>query len=164
MDVVSATSGVFAVVSLAIQLVGTIDDVSRFLRNIRGAPAELASLCESLDQMRMTLDQAHCLLEQQFLVLRLPGSPEPIAYALGNCKKRIKGLEDFVKDLKKSSDRRHRASRVWASFRMVSKKEDIQHLQNQLRDATTNLQCAMMSNSWQLQYPILFPSMICGHR
>ena len=79
MDVVSATSGVFAVVFLAIQLAGTIDDVSRFLRNIRGALAELASLCEALDQMRMTLDQAYCFLEQQFMVLHLPGSPEPIA-------------------------------------------------------------------------------------
>ena len=157
MDVVSATSSVFAVVSLAIQLAGTIDDVSRF-------GPELASLGEALDQMRMTLDQAHCLLEQQFLVLRLPGSPESIAYALGNCKKGIKGLEDFVRDLKKSLGRQQRVSRVWGSFRMVSKKEDIQHLQNQLRDATTNLQCAMISNSWQLQYSILFPSMVCGHR
>lgn len=47
---------------------------------------------------------------------------------------------------------RNRVQRSWAVMRFVLKKEDIQEMQSQLRDAETGLQTAMMSNSWQLKY------------
>lgn len=69
-------AGAFAVVSLAIQLANTVQQVSKFLRNVQEGPREVIKLIEILDQLHGTLDHVRQLIEQQFLVLRLPGSPE----------------------------------------------------------------------------------------
>lgn len=145
-------SSAFAVVSLAIQLVETGEKISKFLTSIQGAPSEIIKLGQTLDQLNCTLKQVRDLLEQQYLVLRLPGSPVFITNALENCEKRIKTLEDVIQKAKKSMENRGRVQRSWAAMRFVSKKEDIIEMQGQLRDAQAGLQIAMLSNSWQLQY------------
>ncbi|CAD6581412.1 MAG: hypothetical protein ASARMPRED_000606 [Alectoria sarmentosa] len=144
-------SSAFAVVSLAIQLVETGEKISKFLTSIQDAPSEIIKLGHTLDQLNGVLKQVSYLLEQQYLVLRLPGSPVFITNALENCEKRIKALEDVIQKAKKSMDHRGRVQRSWATMRFVSKKEDIQEMQSQLRDAQAGLQTAMLSNSWQLQ-------------
>ena len=145
-------SSAFAVVSLAIQLVETGENISKFLTSVQDAPSEVIRLGQTLDQLNSTLKQVSYLLEQQYLVLRLPGSPVFITNALGNCEKMIKKLEDVVEKAKTSMNRGNRAQRSWAAMRLVSKKDDIRDMQNQLRDAEAGLQTAMLSNSWQLQY------------
>lgn len=145
-------SSAFAVVSLAIQLVETGEKINKFLTSIQDAPSEIIKLGQTLDQLNSVLKQVSYLLEQQYLVLRLPGSPVFITNALENCEKRIKTLEDVIQKAKKSMDHRGRVQRSWATMRFVSKKEDIQEMQSQLRDAQAGLQTAMLSNSWQLQY------------
>ena len=145
-------SSAFAVVSLAIQLVETGEKISKFLSSVQGAPNEITKLAQTLDQLNSTLKQVSSLLEQQYLVLRLPGSPVFIANALENCEKRIKTLENVIQKVKNSMDHQNRVQRSWAAMRFVSKKEDIQEWQSQLRDAEAGLQTAMLSNSWQLQY------------
>ena len=106
-------SSAFAVVSLAIQLAETINDISKFLHSVRDAPAELAGLVETLDQMHGTVDQVRYLLEQQFSVQRLPGSPMFITSALGLCEKRVKTLEAFVNEVKRPLTNEHRIKRTW---------------------------------------------------
>ena len=145
-------SSAFAVVSLAIQLVETGEKISKFLSSVQDAPSDVTKLAQTLNQLNSTLKQVSFLLEQQYLVLRLPGSPVFITNALGNCEKRIKTLEDVIQKAKLSMDHRDRVRRSWAAMRFVSKKEDVQEMQSQLRDAEAGLQTAMLSNSWQLQY------------
>ena len=145
-------SGAFAVVSLAIQLVETGEKISKFLSSVQDAPNEITKLVQTLDQLNSTLKQVSSLLEQQYLVLRLPGSPVFVTNALKNCEKRIKTLENVIQKAKSSMDHRNRVQRSWAAMRFVSKKEDIQEWQSQLRDAEAGLQTAILSNSWQLQY------------
>ena len=142
----------FAVVSLAIQLVETGEKISKFLSSVRDAPNEVTKLYQTLDQLNSTLKQVSYLLEQQYMVLRLPGSPVFITNALETCEKRIKTLEDAIRKLKKPMDHQNRVQRSWATMRFVSKKEDILEMQSQLRDAEIGLQTAMLSNSWHLQY------------
>lgn len=45
-----------AVVSLAIQLAGTLQTINEFLRTIRDAPSELITLIETMDLMQSNLN------------------------------------------------------------------------------------------------------------
>ena len=145
-------SGAFAVISLAIQLAETGKKISTFITNVQDAPSEVVRLGQVLDQLSGTLKQVSHLLEQQYLVLRLPGSPVFITNALENCEKRIKGLEEVTQKAKKQQDHPNQMRRSWAALRFVFEKDDIREMQSQLRDAETGLQTAMLSNSWQLQW------------
>ena len=144
-------SSAFAVVSLAVQLVETGEKISKFLSSVKDAPNEVIKLYQTLDQLNNTLKQVSYLLEQQYLVLRLPGTPVFLTNALGTCKKRINILEDVIRKAQKRIDHQSRVQRSWAAMKFVSKKEDILEMQSHLRDAEIGLQTAMLSNSWQLQ-------------
>ena len=145
-------SSAFAVVSLAIQLVETGEKISKFLTSVQDAPSEVGKLGQAVDQLNGTLKQVSYLLEQQYLVLRLPGSPVFITNALENCEKRIKALEIVIQKAKTAMEHKSRVHKSWAAMKFVLKKEDIWEMQSQLRDAEAGLQTAMLSNSWQLQY------------
>ncbi len=144
-------AGAFAVVSLAIQLVETGQKISKFLTSVQDAPSEVVKLGQTVDQLSGTLKQVSYLLEQQYMVQRLPGSSVFIKNALENCEKKIKTLEQLIQKEKTTMNHRSRVHRSWAAMRFVSKKEDIQEMQTQLRDAETGLQTAMQGNLWQLQ-------------
>lgn len=145
-------SSAFAVVSLAIQLVETGEKISKFLTSVRDAPSEVSKLGQNVDQLNSTLKQVSYLLEQQYLVLRLPGSPVFITNALENCEKRIKTLESVISKARIAMDHRNRVHRSWAAIKFGWKKEDVREMQSQLCDAEAGLRTAMLSNSWQLQY------------
>ena len=145
-------SSAFAVVSLAIQLVETGEKISKFLTSVRDAPSEVSKLGQTVDQLNSTLKQVSYLLEQQYLVLRLPGSPVFITNALEHCEKRIKTLEDVILKVKTAMNHRNHVHRSWAAIKFVWKKEDFREMQNQLLEAEAGLRTAMLNNSWQLQY------------
>ena len=145
-------STAFAVVSLAIKLVETGEKISSFLASVQDAPSEVSKLGQSVDQLNGTLKQVSYLLEQQYLVLRLPGSPVFITNALENCEKRIKMLENTISKARTAMDYRNCVHRSWAAIKFGWKKEDVREMQSQFRDAEAGLQTAMLSNSWQLQY------------
>ena len=151
MDGLSSAASAIALVSLAIQLVDTVQEISKFLKNVQNAPKEVLRLIETLDQLQGTLDNVRHLIDQQFLVLRLPGSPAFITKAMENCVKQIKALETFASAAKRSLDHQHRLRRTWASMRVVAKQQDIEDIQCRLRDAKMDLQFALSSNSWHLQ-------------
>lgn len=142
----------FAVVSLAVQLVETGENISSFFASVQDAPSEVVRLAQTLEQLNSTLKQVSYLLDQQYLARRLPGSPVFITNALENCEKRMKTLENVIQKAKTAMDHRNRVHRSWAAMKFVSKNEDIREMQSQLRDAEAGLQTAMLSNSWQLQY------------
>lgn len=144
-------SGAFAVVSLAIQLFETVQETRKFLNDIQNAPNEIIRQIETLDQLSSVLGYVKQLLEQQLIVLRLPGSPIFILNALQNCERKLKPLEEIITGAKKAGSHEHRARRQWSSLRFVSKKDQLQEIHSQLRDAKSDLQFAISANSWQLQ-------------
>ena len=89
-------SSAFAVVSLAIQLVGTVQQISKFTRDVENAPDELLGLADSLDRLKVALIQVRSLLEQQLQDLNLPGPPECLFDALKTCEKKLHPLEKFA--------------------------------------------------------------------
>ena len=148
MDGLSSAASAIAV---AIQLVDSVQKVSKFLKNVQGAPKEVLKLIETLDQLQSTLDNVRQLIETQFLVLRLPGSPTFIIKAIENCEEQIKVLEAFVNTARKSFERQSRLRKSWASMKVVSKKQDIEDIHCRLRDAKMDLQFALSSKSWHLR-------------
>ena len=151
MDGLSSAGSAIAIVSLVIQLVETVQEINTFLKNVHGAPKEVLNLTETLDQLQGTLDNVRLLIETQFLVLRLPGSPAFIIKAIEHCEKQIKALEAFTSTARKSLEHQHGLRKRWASMRIVAKKQDVEDIQCRLRDAKVDLQFALSSNSWQLQ-------------
>ena len=151
MDGLSGAASAIAIVSLAIQLVDTVQEISKFLKNVQDAPKEVLRLVETLDQLQGTLDNVRQLTDHQFLVLRLPGSPAFITKAMENCEKQIKALETVVRKARRSLEHQHMLRRTWSSMKIVAKKQDIEDIQCRLRDAKMDLQFAVSSNSWQLQ-------------
>lgn len=150
MDGVSSAASAIAVVSLAIQLADTVQRISKFLKNVQDAPKEVFRLIETLDELQDTFDNVRQLIDQQFVILRLPGSPVFITKAMENCEKQIQALETLTSVAKRSFEH-HRLRRTWASMRVVAKKQDIEDVQCRLSDAKVDLQFALSSNSWQLQ-------------
>ncbi len=146
-------SGAFAVVSLAIQLFEIVQKTNKFIKDLRNVPGELTRLCENLDQLGSLLENVRQLLEQQFLVSRLPGTPIFILSALQQCARALEPLKKIVDEAKDASSG-HRSTKTGKSLRHVMKKEHIQELMSQLRDAKFDLQSAVLNNSWQLQYVI----------
>ena len=144
-------SGAFAVVSLAIQLVDSVQEARSFIKDVQNAPNELVRLAETLDQLNSVLNYVRNLLEQQLLALRLPGTPTFILDALQDCARKIEPLKRVVEEARVSAKQQRRAQRAWASTKLASKKEDLQQLERQLRDAKSDLQLAITGNLWQLQ-------------
>ena len=144
-------SSVAAVVSLAIQLVDSIQEAKKFLRDVQNAPAELVRLVKTVDQLESVLRYVKTLLEQQFLAQRLPGTPTFILDALQNCAKTLKPLQRVVDEARTSTNQRRRTQRAWASTKFAFKKEEIQELERQLGDAKSDLHLAITGNLWQLQ-------------
>ena len=140
-----------AVISLAVQLVGTVQSITEYLRTIRDAPGELLALIETLDQMQSNLSQVRDLIEQQFSDKRLPGSPVFILNALHTCERRIETLGNLIDEVKGSLGTRRLMKRTWASLNVRTKKTRVQELQNQLNDSMSGLHFAVSNNIWQLQ-------------
>ena len=143
-------SSAFAAVALAIQLFGTVQETRNFVKDLNNAPRELIKLGEDLDQLTSVLGLVKQLLEHQFLVLGLPGSPIFLLDPLQNCERIHKPLKEIVDKAKEAPNDR-RAKRIWNLIRFGMKKGRVQELQSQLRDAKSDLQFAVLANSWQLQ-------------
>lgn len=148
MDAFSTAASAFTAVSLAID---TIQEIRQFLKHIQDAPKEILRLIETLHQLQGTLSNVGQLIETQFLVLRLPGSPVFITKAMENYEKPLEALRTLVDAARTSLEHQHRLRRTWASMRVVAKKKDIKDIQCRLRDAKMDLQSALSNNVWQLQ-------------
>jgi hypothetical protein len=65
MDGLSAAASGFAVVSLAVQLVGSVRQIRQFLRSISEAPEELRRLMDLLEELELILEQVGILVQSQ---------------------------------------------------------------------------------------------------
>ena len=140
-----------AVVSLAIQLAGTVQTINEFLRTIRDAPSELVTLIETMDLMQSNLNHVHYLVEQQFSDSRLAGSPVFILNALKVCESRVEVQRTWVEKSKQSLTTRHLMKRTWASLIIRPKKIQLSEMQGQLKEAMANLHFAVTNNQWDVQ-------------
>lgn len=149
MDVVSSAA---AVVSLAIQLAGTVQTIRQLLRSIEHGPKELITLGDLLDQIHETMKHVERVVQSQASMEYPPASYNAIRSAMTMSRKRLAMLEDFIGALKASFARQRWLKKARLMVKIVSNKEDIQVLQSQLRDALSALHMAISTNSADVQY------------
>jgi len=147
MDGLSAAASGIAVVSLAIQLVDSVEKIKRFLRNVSDAPKELERLVDLLDQLELILQQIAQLVQQQIDARSGETDiPTTVMRAIKTCESKLGMLEKLIETTKQASSASNRATRTIGSLKLAWKKKDIQECENQLRDAINLLTLTMMAN------------------
>lgn len=96
-------SGAVALVSLAVQLVTTVQQITKFFRNIQNAPKKVFRLVEVLEQFQGNLDHVKLLVEYQVANPGLPGSPRVFIEALQCCEPKVRRLEELIEAVSPSS-------------------------------------------------------------
>lgn len=151
MDQLSVATSGTPVLSLGIQLVDSIQEISRFLRSVSQAPRELSRLIALLDQLHCLLDGVNSVLQR----LRLLGEDidvsRTILVALQACDIQFQALSDIIRKARAIKGSNTRLSQTWSSLRLATKKKDIEDIEDALHRAMNILQTAMSLNVMQLR-------------
>lgn len=139
-------ASIFAVFSLTLQLIDTVNTIHKFLRSVQGAPGEILRLIDDLDQLQDYLHQAKLLAEQHQDSMDPPCSTAMLLKALKNCKSSVEGLANLVSTIESVGNHQSDLRRTWSAFKVISKKEDNQHCQIRVQDAITRLHRAITLN------------------
>ena len=143
-------SGAFAVVSLTLQLLNSVQDINKVVKRVKDAPGELDRLAETLDRLKLVLDETKLHLDQQRCVMGISGSTCFLLDALKTCEKRLKALESLVDRYDVPLRGRKSLQKKWASLKLTREEDRISVLESQIRDAKADLQCAILMNYWPL--------------
>lgn len=153
MDGLSGAASVFGVVSLTIQLAGTVKQAREFFHDARDASNEVRRLRVALANMQMMLETMCEALRLQEGRLSQRSSLSSVRTALESCKHTLAPLESFAQE---SASRLHDKSRRWqhatAKLRVAVKKTDVMEMEGKLRMAMMVLQTAMICNITELGY------------
>lgn len=147
MDGLSSAGGVFAVVSLTIELGKIVHNAIKFFHDVRDTPREVIRLVETLNSFQRSLSHVEILASQYSRVPKLPGSLSVLEYALHNSNVKLEVLTELVAEFETFLSRPHRIQRSWGSVKIARKKELVQHTERHVQDAMTMLQSAIMINS-----------------
>jgi len=150
MDGLSAAASGIAVVSLAIQLVDSVREIQRFLRDVSDAPKELKRLLELLNLLEFTIEKIGMLMEKQRQNSKDYDSgsdvSEIVLRAMKMCESKLSMLQSVVETAKKASLSESKARKSLGSLRLACKKRDIEDFENQLQHAVSILDLAMTMN------------------
>ncbi|KAI0579379.1 Fungal specific transcription factor domain-containing protein [Pyrenophora tritici-repentis] len=100
MEALSGIASGMAVVSLAIQLVGTVSTIKTFIRNVKDSRKELERLIDLLERLEGLLEDIRDLLERQSSMGHyLPMPSMTIFRNLQSCEKTLQTLNELVEKL-----------------------------------------------------------------
>lgn len=143
--------GAIAVISLGIQLVGTVQKASRFVQSIRDAPKELSTFGSSLELLHLTLKKVVDLIDQQDEVGHPAGATDQLELAVRNCESNVTCIGELVDRLRKRFHQKGRYRNAWASFNSVLKKDDLDRFRYCVQEDLVVLNTALTSSVYQLQ-------------
>jgi hypothetical protein len=148
MDGLSAAASGFAVVSLVVQLVGSVRQIRQFLRNISEAPKELRRLMDLLEELEFILEQVGILVQRQRgnSTLWETGVLTSVLKATNSCQIKLAMLEGVVEATKQAFAASNRTTRTLGSFKLACKKKDLREIESQLHNAANLLSLSMMAN------------------
>jgi len=152
MDPLSTAASGIAVISLTIQLAGSVREIHRFLRSINEAPNELKRLIDLLEQLDLILDGIGALQSKQKDQDGVPNMHAAVIRALQKCQSRLELLAGVVDKAKNGLNKSSKVSRTWASLKLTLKKRDMDEFESRLEQAMINLQTAIMMNIAHVQY------------
>jgi hypothetical protein len=148
MDGLSAAASGIAVVSLALQLVGSVREIRHFLHSISEAPEELKRLIDLLEQLELILEQVGMLAQRQRgnVGLADAGLFVSVLRAIKTCETKLAMLEDVVEATKEASASSNRVTKTLGSFKLASREKNIRGIEQQLNEAVNLLNLTMMAN------------------
>jgi hypothetical protein len=148
MDGLSAAASGIAVVSLAIQLVDSVRQIQRFLRNVSEAPKELRRLINLLEQLELILESIGELInrQQRQNAVEDVAVSDTVLRAMKTCENTVKGLAGIVDVARKSAEAKNKATKTLGSLRLSCKKKDIEEFERQLHEAVSLLNLTITTN------------------
>ena len=144
-------STAFAAISITLQLVGTVKEASKFLKEVKDAPKEITRLADALSQFESLLVTAQAIVERQNTMKGLPSSITVVSDALQRCEVTVKRLEVSVVALKAYFKGQRRIRKTWASVKTVMKQDEVERVHGQVEAAMGSLQSAILLNMSSLQ-------------
>ncbi|KAI9794722.1 MAG: hypothetical protein M1833_007379 [Piccolia ochrophora] len=150
MDGLSGAGSGIAVLTLAIQLASSVQNVQRFFRGVTNAPKEVERLVDLLGLLELTLDGIKDLLEGQTQRYGVPDPSPAIPRALGMCRQHVGLLEAIVDKAKLCCGKPNTRRRTWASLKLALKKRDMDDFERQLQQAFSTLHMTLTINSAQM--------------
>ncbi|KZF20330.1 hypothetical protein L228DRAFT_250007 [Xylona heveae TC161] len=131
--------GAIGVVSLALQLIESIDKIQKFIKSLKKAPEHIRSISGSLEDISDVLD---AIREDQLVY----EGNKSIKKALLRCEKCINDIRTIIETLEPGFSSTHRISRVWTAIQTSRADEDIQKIERRLEAAKTTLGLAQNSS------------------
>ena len=142
--------GVVGAVALGIQLVGTAQQVTSFIRSIQDAPEELANLGSSVDQLETILHRVTTLVQSQSQDTDNPGSMDMLERAVRNCEPNVTKLGKLVDKLQKKFGQSGKRRAAWASLRVVVRKEDLNQYRSLIQGDLMALNTAIAFGAYEM--------------
>jgi len=141
MDPLSGVASVFAVASLALQLIQTVDTVKTFVKDVKGASKELERLAELLDRLGALLQDVRELMERQTSLEHFPVPSNTIFACLKSCETSLGLLEDVVKKYGKVRGSNPSAVKRWKDdLKLAFEAKDIATFELRIQTLATCMQ------------------------
>lgn len=135
MDGLSSASGVFAAVSIAIELAATIRKIVKFGKAVKDAPTQIRALFQDLE----VLDAVITRIEQLNQHVAVDNVSEK---ALQNCQIKLLKLQNVIDQAQLNIKSKSRFRRNWGAFKFVLNEAEIQSIQASIQEAKSTLQLA----------------------
>jgi hypothetical protein len=148
MDPLSGAASIIAVISLALQLAGTAQDIRNFTLSVQDAPKELDRLASQLDQFSRIASSIEIVLERQQELGHDINSDirQNIFGALQLCNQEMIKMGELVEKARKLENGQTKLSRAWGSVRLAFKKEYIEKLEAKLAQSIPALGVSLTLN------------------
>ena len=144
-------SGIFAVISLSIQLIETVKKIQAFCKDVKHAPEEILRFIGTLQQVQTVLEQTKIYLEDRSKTHNMPGSTFAIECAIRSCYSDIGRLAEMVDHVSAQHTRQNRRTVLWSSVKVVFKKEELERSRHLLHEDLSILQAAILLAMSQTQ-------------
>lgn len=142
MDGVSAASGILAVVSLAIQLVDTIQKIRHFVQEVAHASRKHGSLITQLDSLEKLLEAVEAVSKRD-ACHGVTVFSESIRCAVINCEDKLKSLQRLIDRSRSVTEGKGKITRTVGAVKLAFKDEDIKEFDESLYHAVVTLTAAL---------------------
>jgi hypothetical protein len=158
MDGISSGSGVFAAVSIAIQLGESIKKIVELGKAIKDAPTHIRALFQDLEVLAAVLSQ----IQQLNKHVAFDNVTEK---ALQNCQIKILKLQNAIHQAQLNVKSKSRLRRKWGAFSFALNEHEIQSIQISIEEAKSTLQLVQIKSLtyvlllfWSFHLSLIFPS------
>jgi hypothetical protein len=142
----------FAVVSLALQLVQSVETVRTFIRDVKSASKELVRLAELLTRLAALLQDVRDVMERQTSLQHFPRPSNTIFACLKSCEASLGLLEEVIKQHGRAEGNADSAvKRFRDDIRLGFKMKDIGTFETRIQRVIEELHAALGVNTTSIE-------------